>query len=133
MVAATWLGGMIGFIPVAMPIVPFCCGIVSDPVFMLYSTKIDKFGMILIMGIIFGLVFSMSGHGAIVFPLVIVIALIAEYIMKKGDYKSVKNARLSYMVFMLFGAANLIPLYFARDAYIQSLIARVMEQNTQIN
>lgn len=123
-VAATWLGGMIGFIPVAMPIVPFCCGIVSGPVFMLYSTKIDKFGMILIMGIIFGLVFSMSGHGAIVFPLVIVIALIAEYIMKKGDYKSIKNARLSYMVFMLFGAANLIPLYFARDAYIQSLIAQ---------
>ena len=43
-------------------------------------------------------------------------------ILKKGGYKSIKTARLTYMVFMLFGAANLIPIYFARDAFVQSLI-----------
>jgi energy-coupling factor transport system substrate-specific component len=122
-VMATWVGGMIGFVPVAMPLVPFACGIVSGPVFMLYSTKIDKFGMILIMGLVFGLVFSMSGHGAITFPLIVIFSLLAEYIMKKGSYKSIKHARLSYMVFMLFGAANLLPMYIARDAYIESMIA----------
>ena len=74
-VMATWCGGMIGFIPVLMPLVPFACGLVSGPVFMLYSTKINKFGMIFIMGIIFGLVFSMSGHGLIVLPAIIVLSL----------------------------------------------------------
>lgn len=39
-VMAIWVGGMIGFIPVAMPFVPFACGLLSGPVFMLYSTKI---------------------------------------------------------------------------------------------
>ena len=121
-VMATWCGGMIGFIPVLMPLVPFACGLVSGPVFMLYSTKIDKFGMVLIMGIVFGLVFSMSGHGAIVLPAIIVLSLICEMILKKGGYKSIKTARLTYMVFMLFGAVNLIPIYFARDAFVQSLI-----------
>lgn len=121
-VMATWCGGMIGFIPITMPLVPFACGIVSGPIFMLYATKIDKFGMILIMGVIFGLVFSMSGHGAITFPLIIIFALLAEWIIRKGNYQSIKYARLSYMVFMLFGAANLIPLYLARDAYKASLI-----------
>lgn len=119
---ATWCGGMIGFMPVLMPLVPFACGLFSGPVFMLYSTKIDKFGMILIMGILFGLVFSMSGHGAVVLPAIIVMSLICEMILKKGGYKSIKTARLTYMVFMLFGAVNLIPIYFARDAYLQSLI-----------
>ena len=119
---ATWCGGMIGFMPVLMPLVPFACGLVSGPVFMLYSTKIDKFGMVLIMGILFGLVFSMSGHGAVVLPAIIVMSLICEMILKKGGYKSIKTARLTYMVFMLFGAVNLIPIYFARDAFVQSLI-----------
>ncbi len=123
-VMATWCGGMIGFIPVLMPLVPFACGLVSGPVFMLYSTKIDKFGMVLIMGIVFGLTFSMSGHGAIVFPAIVLLSLICEIILKKGGYKSIKTARLTYTVFMIFAAANLIPIYFARDAYLQSLIAQ---------
>uniref|UniRef100_UPI0025956EF8 MptD family putative ECF transporter S component n=1 Tax=uncultured Peptoniphilus sp. TaxID=254354 RepID=UPI0025956EF8 len=89
-VMALWCGGMIGFIPVLMPLVPFACGLVSGPVFMLYSTKIDKFGMVLIMGIVFGLTFSMSGHGAIVLPAIILLSLICEIILKKGGYKSIK-------------------------------------------
>lgn len=121
-IIATWCGGMIGFIPVLMPLVPFSCGLVSGPVFMLYSTKIDKFGMVLIMGIIFGLVFGMTGHGAIVLPAIVVLSLICEMILKSGGYKSIKTARLAYTVFMIFAAVNLIPIYFARDTYVQSLI-----------
>lgn len=41
---ATFLSGMIGFIPVLMPVVPFVYGIVSGPVYMLYFTKIKKAG-----------------------------------------------------------------------------------------
>lgn len=121
-IIATWCGGMIGFIPVLMPLVPFSCGLVSGPVFMLYSTKIDKFGMVLIMGIVFGLVFGMTGHGAIVLPAIVVLSLICEMILKSGGYKSIKTARLAYTVFMIFAAVNLIPIYFARDTYVQSLI-----------
>ena len=121
---ATWCGGMIGFIPVLMSLVPFFCGLLSGPVFMLYSTKINKFGMMLIMGVIFGLAFSMSGHGAITFPLIIIFSLLAEYVLKKGNYKSKKYARLSYVVFMLFGASNLLPIFLARDAYIKSMISK---------
>ena len=123
-VMAVWLAGMIGFIPVLMPLVPFACCLVSGPVFMLYSTKIDKFGMILIMGIIFGLVFSLSGHGALTLPLIVIIALVSEFIMKKGNYKSIKYARLTYMFFSLFSATNLLPLYIARDSYKENLISQ---------
>ena len=121
-VMSIWIGGMIGFIPVTMPMVPFVCGLVSGPVFMLYSTKIHRFGMVLTMGIVCGLVFSLEGHGAVVMPLVIVIALLSEWVLKQGNYNSPKHARWAYTVFMLFGAANLLPMYVAREKYIQSLI-----------
>ncbi|MDY3006719.1 MptD family putative ECF transporter S component [Anaerococcus sp. AGMB00486] len=121
---ASWCGGMIGFIPQTMPFVPFACGILGGIVFMLYSTKIDKFGMILIMGILFGIAFSLSGHGAIVFPGIVIISLLAEWILKKGNYKSIKYARLSFATFMLFGGVNILPMYYARQSYIEKLISQ---------
>ena len=63
-IALVWCGGMIGFIPVLMPIVPFCCTVLSGPAFMLYSTKINKFGMILILGLVVSLVFATSAISA---------------------------------------------------------------------
>ena len=89
---------------------------------MLYSTRIHKFGMILIMGIIFGLMFSASGHGFIVFPGIVLISLISEYVLKKGNYTSVKQARWAYTVFALFAGMNLLPLFIARESYYKSLI-----------
>lgn len=117
-----WCGGMIGYMPVLMPIVPFVGALVSAPVFMLYSTKINKFGMVLILGIVEGCIFTVSGHGIYVLPGIILISFITEYILKSGNYKSIKKARLGYTVFSIFAGFNLIPLYFARDAYVQKLI-----------
>src|SRR5699024_1300060 len=81
---AFYLSGMIGIVPVMMPLLPFVCALVSGPIFMLYSTRIDKFGMVLIMGILFSLVFSASGHGVYIMPSGIVISLIAEWILSRG-------------------------------------------------
>ncbi|MFY9284827.1 MAG: hypothetical protein WAO56_12065 [Miniphocaeibacter sp.] len=43
-----WGSGNIGFILVFMPALPFVCGLVSGPIFMLYSTKIKISGMALL-------------------------------------------------------------------------------------
>src|SRR5699024_1105078 len=83
---AFYLSGMIGIVPVLMPFLPFTCALVSGPIFMLYSTRIDKFGMILIMGILFSLVFSASGHGGYIIPFGILISLLAEWVMSRGNY-----------------------------------------------
>lgn len=117
-----WCGGMVGFLPVLMPVVPFFGALISAPVFMLYSTKIDKFGMVLILGIVVGLVFSVSGHGLYVFPGTLAVAFVAELILKKGDYRSVSASRWSYTVFCVFAAFNLIPIYMGREQYAQKLI-----------
>ena len=118
-----WCAGMLGFIPVTMPAIPFICGFVAGPAFMLYSTKIDKFGMMLILGIIVSLVFGLTGHGVYVIPGTVLLALIGEWILKMGGYKSINHARWAYTVFVLFAAFNLLPMFIAREAYVKHLLA----------
>lgn len=122
--AVYFCAGMLGFMPMLMPIVPFTCALLSAPVFMLYSTKIKKFGMILIMGIIFAVVFSASGHGYYLLPGALILSLIGEFILKKGDYSSKKSSRLAYTVFSLMGGLNMLPLYIARDTYAKQIVER---------
>lgn len=117
-----WCGGMVGFIPVLMPVVPFFAALVSAPVFMLYTTKIDKFGMVLILGVVVGLVFFISGHGVYGLPGTLALAFVAELILKKGRYKSVHASRWAYTIFCIFAAFNLLPIYLGREQYVQKLI-----------
>ncbi|MEG2419559.1 MAG: MptD family putative ECF transporter S component, partial [Eubacterium sp.] len=92
----TFVGGMIGFIPVLMPLVPFTCGLLSGPVDMLYATKIRKPGMLLIEQIIIAILFVVTGHGPWMLATAAVGGLIGECILKKGHYSSIKYARLAF-------------------------------------
>lgn len=119
---AMFIGGMVGFFPVLMPIVPFLCALCSGPVFILYSTKIHRFGMVLIMGTIIGLLFTITGHGIYVLPGTVLLALVGEYILNKGNYESLGHIRWCFSVYSMASAFALIPIYVTREAYIQKLI-----------
>ena len=119
-----WCCGMIGFIPVLMPFVPFLGAFCSAPVFMLYTSRIDKPGMIGILGCLFMLVFSLSGHGLFVIPVVIVLSIISEIILYTGKYKSIIHARLAYTC-----KAGLYGIYgkFGRTACSDIYIKRILQ------
>ena len=119
---ATFLSGMIGFIPVLMPVVPFVYGIVSGPVYMLYSTKIKKAGMLFIQTIVVTLAFVATGHGPWVLLTAVIGGLLGEVVLRNGRYKSVKHARLAFSVQSIYGLGNWLPVYFARDAYIRQML-----------
>lgn len=119
---AIWISAMIGFIPVLMPVVPFICALVSGPIFMLYTTRIHQFGMVLILGIVIGFAFTISGHGIHVTLGIPLLSLLSEYILRKGNYQSINHARWAYTVFGLVGAINMLPIYFSRQAYYDQLI-----------
>lgn len=118
----TFLSGMIGFVPILIPVVPLVYGIVSGPVYMLYSTKIKKAGMIFIQTIVITLAFVATGHGPWVLLTAVAAGLLGEAVLRKGRYKSVKYARLAYTVQSIYGLGNWLPIYFARDAYIRQML-----------
>lgn len=119
---AIFVGGMVGLIPIFMPFIPFLCGLFAGPVFMLYSTKIHRFGMVLIMGVIIGLIFTVTGHGIYILPGMTILSLVAEYILKKGDYASLKHTKWAYTIYCLAFGFNMIPIYVSRAAYVQRLV-----------
>lgn len=118
-----FVGGMIGFIPILMPIVPMVGGILAGPVYMLFATKIRKAGMIFIQQMVLALVFVATGHGPWMLLTAGISGVLAEIIIRKGDYKSVHYARLAFTVASLSGSGNFFPIYFAREAYIEKMNA----------
>ncbi len=128
MIMVTWAGGMSGLVIFLIPVMTFIIGILTGPVFMLYSTKIDKFGMIMIMSVVFAIVFGASGHGIYVFLGILLIGFLCEKIMQSGGYKSINKARLAYTVFMLYAFLNFVPIIIAREEYFKQVVESGMSQ-----
>ena len=108
---------MLGYIPIFMPLLcvigPIICGIP----FMLFMTKVKKFGMILIMSLIMGIMMYFTGMGIYAFFVSIVTGLAAEFIYKSKNYSSSTAAVISYGVFSIWVWGNYIPLFFDAEKY----------------
>lgn len=57
-----FMSGMIGFIPVLLPVIPFIATLLVGISFMLFVSKINNFGMVTIMGFLMGLMMFATGH-----------------------------------------------------------------------
>lgn len=120
--AFIFIGSMVGFIPVLMPFIGFCVGILSGPIYMLYATKINKPGMIVSQQILLGFIYALAGHGFWTIFTNAIGGIIGEVIFKRNNYKSVKDARLAFSFCNLGVIGNFLPIFFTRDAYLKGLI-----------
>lgn len=118
----TFATGMIGFIPTLISLIPLAIGITSGPLYMLYATKIKKPGMIFIQTIVTVLVFIATGHGPWVLLTGLISGLLGELIIRKGNYRSIKHARLAFSFQSLYCVGNWIPIYLSREAYFQQML-----------
>lgn len=107
-----------GMIPILYLMAPLFVGLIAATIYMMYVTKVKKFGAILILAILFGVFMSSSGHG-ITIVLCIPVGLIAELIAKAGGYTSKKMLALSYAVFNLTVVSPFYGLYFASEQFIE--------------
>lgn len=116
-----FISGMIGFIPVLLVLLPFLGPLVGGIPFMLYMTKIKKFGMITITGIICGLLMMLTGHMWTVIVFCVLLGLLADVILKIGKYKSWKCTVISYAVFSEWVMGGMLPIFFMRNSYFETL------------
>lgn len=108
---------MLGFIPVFMLTYVVLMPVFGGIVFMLFLTKVKKFGMVLLMGILFGIIMWLTGMSYYALVIGTVTSLIAEIILKGGQYKSAKRAVLANGVFSIWIWSNYVPLFFFADKY----------------
>lgn len=111
---------MLGYMPIFMPLLCVFVPIVGGIPFMLFLTKVKKFGMILIMSIIMGILMLLTGMGYYSIIVGAISGLIAELIYKSGNYKSSSKAILTSGVFSIWCWGNFIPLFTNIEKYFST-------------
>ena len=89
----------IGFVPIFLPVLGALWALITGIPFMLFLTRVKKFGML-------------TGMGFWGVPLGAVFGLLGDLILKSGGYKSAKKSLLGYAVFSLWMVGTYIPMYF---------------------
>ncbi|MFT3985670.1 MAG: MptD family putative ECF transporter S component [Lachnospiraceae bacterium] len=108
-----------GFVPVMAVfftvLLAFAAGIPN----ILFFTKIDKFGLVTIMGTLLGLINFLSGYGP--YPLIAGIGcgLISDLVMKAGKYKSWKTMLLGYVIFSEWAMGTQLPMFMMGQSYAE--------------
>jgi energy-coupling factor transport system substrate-specific component len=114
---------MLGYIPIFIPLLSVLVPLAAGIPYMLFLTKVKKFGMVLIQGILVGLFYSLMGMSLWALACTFVCSLLAELILRTGGYKSAKKAILSYAIVSCWVMGNFLPIFVARNAYYDMIIA----------
>ena len=116
-------GMMLGYIPIFIPLLGLVCPIICGIPFMLYLTKVKKFGMVTLSGIILGLLNMLIGSGVLVLIFGIVFGVAADLIMKSGKYQSWKFTLLGNGVFSLWIMGFVSRMFLTRTEFFDSLVS----------
>lgn len=111
---------MLGSIPVLYPMLSVMVPILGGIVFMLFLTKVKKFGMIWILTIIMGIMMLFTGMSFYSLLVGIVTGLISEMIYKSGNYASASKAVLTNATFNLWLVGNYLLFYLERESFLAS-------------
>jgi energy-coupling factor transport system substrate-specific component len=95
-----------------LPILGALWSLITGIPFMLFLTRVKKFGMVTIMGILSGLLMGLTGMGFWGVPMGVIFGLLGDLILKSGGYKSAKKSLIGYAVFSLWMVGTYIPMYF---------------------
>ena len=77
----------IGFVPIFLPILGALWSLITGIPFMLFLTRVKKFGMVTIMGILSGLLMGLTGMGFWGVPMGLIFGLLGDLILKSGGEK----------------------------------------------
>ena len=108
-----------GFVPVMAVFFTVLLAFVAGIPNILFFTKIDKFGLVTIMGTLLGLINFLSGYGP--YPLIAGLGcgLVSDLIMKAGKYKSWKTMLLGYVVFSEWALGTQLPMFIMGQSYAE--------------
>ena len=85
--------GMLTAIPVFIPLITIIIPVAAGIPFMLYLTKIKRFGMLTITGVILGVITFIGGMGFPVAIISVITSLCADLILLSGKYQSNQKSR----------------------------------------
>jgi len=116
-------GMMLGYIPIFIPLLGLVCPILCGIPFILYLTKVKKFGMVTLTGVILGLLNLIMGSGVLVLVAGVIFGIVSDLILRAGKYQSWKCTLLGNGVFSLWIMGYVSRMFLTRDAFFSSLVS----------
>lgn len=120
--------GLLTTLPVLYPFLLFIWPAVCGIPMMLYYTKIKKFGMLTITGLICGIFFFFIGYTWVSLIIWTIGGLLGDLVLKAGEYQSFRIAMLSYAVFSLGFIGCPAPMWLAGQAYWDNIHSSMGDQ-----
>jgi energy-coupling factor transport system substrate-specific component len=123
MIVLIFIFGMLGYVPILMIALPILAALICGIPYMLFLTRVSKFGMVTLMGLILGIVMFLSGHTWVPIVVFTFFAFLADCILKASNYSSIKSSIISHGVFIMGIMGNMLPFFILRDLYMDSMRA----------
>lgn len=120
MFVVVFASAMLGMVPIGYPALTVVVPIVGGIIFMLFLTKVKKFGMIWIMSIIMGVLMLLTGMGYYPCIVSVVSGLVTELIVKSGNYSSKSRSIIANGTFFIWVWGNYLLLYCNRAEFLAS-------------
>ena len=114
---------MLGYIPIFIPLLSVLVPLIGGIPFMLFLTKVKKFGLVTIMAALIGIIIGLMGMGVWVILTAPLFGVLADLVFKSGGYVSVKKSILGYGIFSMWVIGNFIPIVITRSNYYEMLIS----------
>lgn len=116
-------GMMLGYIPIFIPLLGLVCPILCGIPFMLYLTKVKRFGMVSLTEVILGLINLIAGSGIMVLVAGVICGFAGDLILKAGKYQSWRCTLLGYGVFSLWIMGYVSRMFLTRTEFFASLVS----------
>lgn len=123
MFVVTMAVAMLGYIPIFIPLLSVLVPLIGGIPFMLFLTKVKKFGLVTIMATLIGIVIGLMGMGVWVIFTAPLFGVLADLVFKSGGYVSVKKSVLGYGIFSMWVIGNFIPIVITRSNYYDMLVS----------
>lgn len=120
--------GMLNAIPVLYPLLYVLIPLISGIPFMLFLTKIEKFGMVTIMSVICGVFWFLMGYTWTAIVGYVVFGIIADLVLKAGKYKSFKVDVIGYWLFSCGMIGCQAPMWVMADTYMAQVEASIADR-----
>ena len=115
-----FITAMLGMVPILYPMLTVICPLVGGVVYMLFLTKVKKFGMIWIMSILMGILMLVCGMSWYALAIGVFSGLIADLIFKSGNYCGAVKGVISHAVFSLWIFGNYLLFYLNHESYMKT-------------
>lgn len=113
--------GMLNAIPFLYPLTYLITPILTGIPFMLFLTKVEKFGMVSIMGIILAVFWYLMGYTWIPTLTYIAAGLLSDLVFRLGKYKSFKFDVIGYWIFSCGMIGCAAPMWLLTATYMEQV------------